>query len=821
MRRMRSIGVVALIAAVFPFSGSSTVGAATGTMTPARSTIAAGEVLDVTTTGCPSLEPSGGLLRYQYASIRLIVGTGPDAVVAAIGQGDESGSVSLLVPGWVGADESVSLVGTCELMEMVEHEIVYSTPFTFPSVPIDVTAAIPGAITPTFTLSRSVAASGQAVHVTGGGCQPNSQVSAIWIAGPDLTFANADEQATTASGEAAADGTFAFDATLTGWSEDTLGLAEGPYAVHLACFSGDETSETVVLARPQRFDVVGTRPLSQLDVTTDDTGRYIISGTDCTYGAVTVTLTGYVYDGGELAFDARPKRASTPAALLRGTADHEEGGHEVVATLTATPGPDGAWSVEWTGPETGFGVLIVADCGDPFADGFRYPQASISEDAFADLWIDRVSPTTSPVGGPVTVHFEGDCDKTDRKVTLLDSGSRVVAEAPLDGPNEWGQWVASLTAPATAGEYRIQAMCGTKPSYPDALEVFAPSTLARTAPLPAEPTTGWPSEGPRETYAGRIGPITLPGEGGGMEMDGRAVRDLGPSALFIDVPKPAGDLAITGITFDLVDEHGMPVSQHDAHLHHFVIGSGAGNNPACPGSTFGIPGEIVAAVGAERTELAFPDPYGIVVKGSESWKGVYELMNRSGEDQTVFLTYDITYRRDVQNVRPVDVYFGSSTGCGSFTWTIDGNGTPDTQSTYVTMQKDGVLVGAGGHLHNGGESLDVVDDRGRRLCRSELQLGSMSVGHGGHDEEGWIPEYYHDALENLGISNCALREQVTKGQRVRVDTTYTNDRARSGVMGIYTMYLWDGTGPKTPTGGNGNGRAEGARPIRARPDYTG
>ncbi len=106
-------------------------------------------------------------------------------------------------------------------------------------------------------------------------------------------------------------------------------------------------------------------------------------------------------------------------------------------------------------------------------------------------------------------------------------------------------------------------------------------------------------------------------------------KALGPSELFIPVPRPSGDFAITKLSFDLVDAEGMPVDASMAHLHHFVITNRSRPNPACPDGTFGLPGQIVGAAGAERTVLQTGDPYGVVVKGSDQWTGVYELMSRS------------------------------------------------------------------------------------------------------------------------------------------------------------------------------------------------
>ena len=60
-------------------------------------------------------------------------------------------------------------------------------------------------------------------------------------------------------------------------------------------------------------------------------------------------------------------------------------------------------------------------------------------------------------------------------------------------------------------------------------------------------------------------------------------------------------------------------------------------------------------------------------------------------------------------------------------WTVDGSGPLDVQQHYLTLPKDGRVVAAGAHIHNGGRYADLVDDRGRTLCRSTLALGDEPV----------------------------------------------------------------------------------------------
>lgn len=860
LRRFVAPALALVAAASLPLVASTPATAATAKVTPTTTTVRAGEALGYKVTGCPYRETEDGS-TYTYTSARVVLvhGTGAAERLAGLGISDDT-TGRMDTPGWLDPSVPTVIGGACERITYDDDRYVGTEVIaTFPDVPITVTAAAAGASSPRFTLSRSTVASGQALTVNGSGCASGEFAQASAFAGTDLSGRTLDDPAFSDYAEVAANGTFAVrlgtagSTTVFSGEGDWPAATPGPYVVVVLClgFVDDGENVYVHVAAPAPITVSGTTATDDIHVTNDPTGLQIAGG-GCTPPGTTVTvrIDGNTYDSGYEDAHAAPTALSRlvgPKMARAITRDSDDGGdgsdsgnvHEV---LTAVSGADGSWSLDWPLTSSGYQLVVAAECGDALADGFAYRQIQVFEDPFADIWIDRTSPTSAPTGSEVVVHGYAGCTDDPTFVLSDADGSTVVTKA-VDVDPEMSTWRTTFTAPTTPGAYLVGANCGAKSGDRNGFEVFTPTTLANTAPLPAEPTTGWPSESTRQTYHGKLGPIVLQpdmGDGsddgtddGGMPMDladqiaaaaasGKTVSPTGKldsTEFFIDVPRPAGALAITGMTFDLVDASGAPVSQHLAHLHHFVIGTGTRDNPACPDGTFGVPGEIVAAAGAERTALEFPDPYGIVVQKDDDWTGIYEVMNRSEKQQEVYLTYDVTYRTDVKNVRPLAYYFGSASGCDSFTWDIDGSGSPDVQSHYVTMRKDGVLVGAGGHIHNGGTSLDVTDDRNRRLCRSELELGTMPIGHGTMDDgSGMAPEFYDDDLEIEGITNCRLREQVRAGERIRIDTTYANDRPRSAVMGIYALYVWEGAGPKTPVT---HRDAEGATPIRTRPRYAG
>ncbi len=481
-------------------------------------------------------------------------------------------------------------------------------------------------------------------------------------------------------------------------------------------------------------------------------------------------------------------------------------------------------------------LAVAVVCGvawSPLA-GATAPSVAGQEPVTLGLSVERVSPTTSPTGQPILVHGVGACAGT-AEVELSDETGAVLSSAELPGFGagsglQRASW-AAVVAPAAAGTYWIRLACAGRPSPAIPYEVFSPSPVADGSPLPAEPTAGWPDAGRRETFHGRLGPYLLgPEEPGGPLLASTVVS--GP-------PRPEGDVAITAARFDVVDAAGRSISQADVQLRDLLVVDPATPSPSCPGGTFLLPGEAVLAGGSDRKSYDLPEPYGVVAPADRPWLAGFDLRNRTAEPRTVYLTYDLDIRRDVENVRPVRRYFGSANGCTDYTWAVDGSGVADVQATYVGIQAPGRLVYAIGFQGVGGEGADVRNDRGRLLCRSEpIVAAGGSAGAappttapppGSSSVASRASETYSDDPDLLGTTSCDLAEWVRPGERLRFDATHRNDRPRSAVMGIYALFVWEGGGPAGP-GGAPPARppwpapspaAPPAAPVPGRPGYAG
>jgi hypothetical protein len=803
----RGLSLAATVAMVVAATviGASGAGAADppagAVLTPSATQGSPGTTVTVGVSGCTGEDENS----YRRAVVR-IVRTGADPVVVGLGESFEGESVEMTLPDWYEAGPGLL---TADCTEYSFEDGGYTVVFAYPTVAFDLLA---GTAPPrqTMSLSRTSVAEGQVIDITLTGCDPVDGTStggyALLLEGADASLGSNDAMA---SVSAMPDGSGRVELALEALSYDGQ-LDPGPYVVAGVCWRDG----ALTLYRSQPVTMTAANPAVgtiQLDRRVEES-QVLISGAGCTGGAL-VTLDIQADRWGEMAMAER-KLEDRIAMTAKSERSAKQLDRQVV-----TPAPDGSWTYLWTEPADGAdGIEVTADCGDPSADGFRY-QRRFLYIGIGDLaMVERVSPTSSPEGGPVDVHVFGACSDSVG-VDLIDGDGETHASGSAAMANSRG--TARFDAPEHAGRYSIRVRCGTKKGIAGSLDVFDPGPPVSPNPVPpGPPATGWPSAGPVEHFTGRIGPILLPA-GGMHPMDAKA---LPPSGLGVDVPRPEGDFAIRSMKYDLVDAgSNASVPREDAHLHHFVVARLNDHNPACPNGTFGLPGNVFAAVGQERTELNLPDPYGLVVKADDDWAGVYDLMNLTDESREVYLTYEMTIQRDISKIRPLNTYFTSATGCSSFTWTIDGSGTKDLQRTYITVEDDGLLVGGGGHVHSGGEATELYDDRDRLLCRAEAHFGEGHGGHGGHGEmdrsskaatttsmvsptsmpgEGdpmFPPEFYPDDPPLEHISNCSgINQPVKAGERLRFDAIYTNDRARSGVMGIAVFHVWEGGGPADP-----------------------
>jgi hypothetical protein len=275
-----------------------------------------------------------------------------------------------------------------------------------------------------------------------------------------------------------------------------------------------------------------------------------------------------------------------------------------------------------------------------------------------------------------------------------------------------------------------------------------------------------PGGGETVTTTFRLGPFTL-GPGGEVMGSPRT-----------GVPRPSGAFGLKSARFDIVDQNGAPVSVHDVHLHHIVLTTTARDDRLCPGRP-----ERFVGSGMERTPVDLWGPYTYLVGASDQWGAIYHVMNETPAGtpaKTVYIQYTLGYEpgANATNSRPVTPLFQDVTGCGPSTYDIPGDGGPG--SVHIARRewqspRDGMAIFAGGHLHDGGIDIRLLDTTADvTLCKA-------------------VATYHEDPRHLASINPCVIHEKVVAGHTYRVAARYDNSMPYQDVMGIMLTYVWWGT----------------------------
>jgi hypothetical protein len=284
------------------------------------------------------------------------------------------------------------------------------------------------------------------------------------------------------------------------------------------------------------------------------------------------------------------------------------------------------------------------------------------------------------------------------------------------------------------------------------------------------------------------GPLHVPA-GGNLIM-------LGP----VTIEKPGYDGYLTRFSPNLVRADGSVPPVDAIHLHHGVWLNISRTDSTSPGS------ERFAASGEEKTILQMPPGYGYPVKGLDGWVLNYMLHNQTPVPENVWITYDIdfvparsTLATKLKPARPIwmDVQNGSAYpvfdvkrgtgGDGRLTYPQEVPEAPRAKGEW-TVDRDGTLISALGHVHPGGLQTDlevVRNGRSQPLFRSEAVY---------FDPAG--PVSWDMAMT---VAKPGWRAGLKKGDRLRVSATYESERASwYESMGIVVAFMADGVGGPDP-----------------------
>jgi len=239
--------------------------------------------------------------------------------------------------------------------------------------------------------------------------------------------------------------------------------------------------------------------------------------------------------------------------------------------------------------------------------------------------------------------------------------------------------------------------------------------------------------------------------------------------------RPTGAIAITDITFDIIDQNNDSVMR-SIYLHHYLLMALNLFTASCPEIT---DHRTIVGTGNELTNLHLPAPYAVVESSENEWGLALEILNLYDKNLTVYAQYNITYSTDVTVFAAATPFTLSVTGCtGSTDYNITGNGgkgsiSVATNSTY-RAPISGKIVYAYGHLHDGGYNVSILN-----LSTNTVICDSIAKYDNGNVATGNI----------TSISQCYSNIWVSEGDHICISATYDNSKPWLNVMGMALSYI--------------------------------
>lgn len=305
-----------------------------------------------------------------------------------------------------------------------------------------------------------------------------------------------------------------------------------------------------------------------------------------------------------------------------------------------------------------------------------------------------------------------------------------------------------------------------------------------TTPPPAPTTTVPPASTPgAKSSTIKYGPTLI--KAAPLDATGKHGHTHTGNLFQLGVAKPCTDCYITGMSAQLVYPDGSPANYNTRHvLHHVVLfNSGWGHQDATCGFSFlGFLGERFFASGAEGTKQILPPGYGYKVGGWDSFNMIYELASESTTDQNVYIEMKYDWvpasTPNMKLARPVWLDVDQ---CGDSVYDAPAGVSDTHYSWYVNAP--GKILGLGGHLHDGGQDIKIVNDStGRELCDSKAGYGESApyIDHHGEPHLSSMSTCYFDP---------ATAPTLKTWDKVTIHANYDLPEASGDVMGIVMLWM--------------------------------
>jgi hypothetical protein len=259
--------------------------------------------------------------------------------------------------------------------------------------------------------------------------------------------------------------------------------------------------------------------------------------------------------------------------------------------------------------------------------------------------------------------------------------------------------------------------------------------------------------------------------------------------------------------------------QQGAWLHHTVAVQTAGADPVCAIPGVKLPpglGEVnnvtgnspigfrrLFASGNERTltRVNTAGKYGIKM-GKGSYIGfAIELMNAANKDLNVYFTmrYEYVEKEHTEGYKEITPVWMDITGCGVSSAPAQ-KGVYQYTSPVWTVDRNGILVGAGGHEHDGGTDTRLFKN-GKEICISKQLYGHRRSGFlpmpkdlvmKGMEGASNAPDaHISDAglCQNLGPVKIGDKLQMTANYDGTLHTQMVRNGRLDPIMGIMVLYI--------------------------------
>jgi hypothetical protein len=199
------------------------------------------------------------------------------------------------------------------------------------------------------------------------------------------------------------------------------------------------------------------------------------------------------------------------------------------------------------------------------------------------------------------------------------------------------------------------------------------------------------------------------------------------NAFAFGVQKACSNCFITNMQAGLTTEDGANANvSQGLWLHHMVLFDSSKQDVTCTNSSgapigVGALGQRFFSSGNERTPTKFGGSYGYRQGAADKWNLIYDLMNMTAQERSVYVTVKFDYVPDTTpGYKDITPMWLDINQCGTSERPAK---TGQYSYDYSTAMKgNGKLLGIAGHLHDGGTHI-TIDQNGQLVCDSVATYG--------------------------------------------------------------------------------------------------